>query len=46
MAEKRTYEIETSLTLDYRKSAWGIERIVHRSIGQGETIFSTDEGGA
>jgi hypothetical protein len=27
-----TYEIETSLTLDYRKSAWGIERIVLDSI--------------
>jgi len=29
---KSTYEIETSLTLDYRKSAWGIERIVLDSI--------------
>ena len=26
--ETRTYEVETSLTLDYRKSAWGLERIV------------------
>jgi len=24
----KTYEIETSLTLDYRKSMWGLERIV------------------
>lgn len=32
MADKRTYEIETSLTLDYRKVAWGIERIVLDSI--------------
>ncbi len=32
MANKRTYDIETSLTLDYRKAAWGIERIVLDSI--------------
>ena len=29
---KTSYEIETSLTLDYRRSAWGIERIVLDSI--------------
>jgi len=29
---KTNYEIETSLTLDYRMSAWGIERIVLDSI--------------
>src|SRR3989339_1153271 len=28
----RNYTIETSLTLDYRKSAWGIERIVLDSV--------------
>ena len=28
MSETRTYEIETSLTLDYRKERWGLERIV------------------
>src|SRR3989338_3347343 len=29
---KTTYDIETSLTTDYRKSAWGIERIVLDSV--------------
>jgi len=28
MADKRTYEIETSITTDYRKWHWGLERIV------------------
>lgn len=28
MDEIKNYEIETSITLDYRKSAWGLERIV------------------
>ncbi|MAG02076.1 hypothetical protein CMI42_01960, partial [Candidatus Pacearchaeota archaeon] len=28
MGETRNYKIETSITLDYRKSAWGLERIV------------------
>lgn len=32
MAKTREYDIETSLTLDYRKMAWGIERIVLDSI--------------
>ena len=28
MSEAKNYKIETSITLDYRKSAWGLERIV------------------
>src|SRR3989344_1982495 len=28
MSEVKTYKIETSLTLDYRKERWGLERIV------------------
>lgn len=28
MGEARTFEIETSITLDYRKDRWGLERIV------------------
>jgi hypothetical protein len=28
MSNTKNYEIETSITLDYRKSAWGLERIV------------------
>ena len=32
MGNTRIYEIETSITLDYRKSAWGLERIVLDSV--------------
>lgn len=28
MSQTKDYQIETSITLDYRKSAWGLERIV------------------
>jgi len=28
MSETKNYEIDTSITLDYRRSAWGLERIV------------------
>ena len=28
MADSRTFEVETSVTLDYRKKHWGLERIV------------------
>jgi len=28
MGQTKAYQIETSITLDYRKSAWGLERIV------------------